>query len=275
LDVIADKRESGLEDCMRNRPLLLNTTLLWLALLTLVTGGHVWAQASVKNLPPEILRYADTVYINARIVTLDKHDMSSDPGTIAEAMAVRDEIIIALGEDSEMLAMAGPQTRVVDLQGKTVLPGFVESHVHPMSESERFAREQYNLRATPEGYVLMMEIGATPDDTMAKVARAMDLLLAHATPTPDEWLNIELLHAPALGFSSAASVSTLMSAPKLADVRITKSDLSEIVPNYPLVLSSATGIMDAPEKDVWFHVTVDSNGRPINEKIVALDGSFD
>lgn len=260
---------------MRNRAPLLNRNLSLLVLFALLTGGHVLAQASVKNLPPEILQYADSVYVNARIVTLDKHDMSSDPGTIAEAMAVRDEIIIALGKDSEMLTMAGPQTKIVDLQGKTVLPGFVESHVHPMSESERFAREQYNLRTTPEGYVLMMEIGATPDDTMAKVARAMDLLLAHATPTPDEWLNIELLHAPALGFSSPASVSTLMSAPKLADVRITKSDLSEIVPNYPLVLSSATGIMDAPEKNVWFHVTVDSNGRPINEKIVALDGSFD
>jgi hypothetical protein len=275
LDVIADKRESGLEDRMKKRPLLMNTTSPWLGLLVLVMGGQVWAQASVENLPPEILKYADTVYVNAKIVTLDKHDMSSDPGTIAAAMAVRDEIIIALGKDSEMLAMAGPQTRIVDLQGKTVVPGFVESHVHPMSESERFAREQYNLRTTPEGYVLMMEVGATPDDTMAKVARAMDLLLAHATPTPDEWLNIELLHAPALGFSSPASVSTLMSAPKLADVRMSKSDISEIVPNYPMVLSSATGILDAPEKDIWFHVTVDSNGRPINEKIVALDGSFD
>ena len=260
---------------MRNRPLLLNTALPWLALLAIVTGGHVRAEASVENLPPEILMYADTVYVNARIITLDKHDMSSDPGTIAEAMAVRDEVIIALGKDSEMLAMAGPQTEIVDLQGKTVLPGFVESHVHPMSESERFAREQYNLRSTPEGYVLMMETGATTDDTMAKVARAMDLLLAHATPTPDEWLNIELLHAPALGFATPASVSTLMSAPKLSDVRITKADISEIVPNYPLVLSSATGIMDAPEKDIWFHVTVDSNGRPITEKVVSLDGSID
>ncbi|MFQ5982348.1 MAG: hypothetical protein ACE5KS_03125, partial [Woeseiaceae bacterium] len=210
-----------------------------------------------------------------KIVTLDQHDMSSDPGTIVEAMAVRDEIIIAMGTDSQMLAMAGEKTKIVDLQGKTVLPGIVESHVHPMSHSERIARERYKLRTTPEGYVLMMEVGATPDDTMARVARAMDLLLAHATPTPDEWLNIELLHAPALGFATPASVSTLMSAPKLSDVRITKADISEIVPNYPLVLSSATGILDAPEKNIWFHVTVDENGRPITEEVVKLDRSFD
>ena len=260
---------------MRNRRLPLITLLPSLAVLALLSCSHVWAQTSVDSLPPEILMYADTVYVNAKIVTLDEHAMTSDPGTIAEAMAVRDEIIIALGTDIEMLAMAGPETRIVDLKGKTVLPGIVESHVHPMSESERFAREQYNLRMTPEGYVLMMDIGVTPDATMARVARAINLLLAQATPTPDEWLNIELMHAPALGFATPASVSTLMSAPKLSDVRITKADISEIVPNYPLVLSSATGIMDAPEKNIWFHVTVDPNGRPITEAVVALDGSFD
>ncbi len=256
---------------MRDRRL----PLAKLASLALLTTSQGWAQASIDNLPPEILMYADTVYVNARIVTLDDHEMTSNPGTIAGAMAVRDEIIIALGTDKEMLAMAGPETEIVDLKGKTVLPGIVESHVHPMTNSERFAREQYSLRMTPEGYVLMMDIGATPDDTMARVARAMDLLLAHATPTPDEWLNIELLHAPALGFATPASVSTLMSAPKLSDVRITKADISEIVPNYPLVLSSATGIMDAPEKNIWFHVTVGPRGRPITEEVVALDGSFE
>jgi len=257
---------------MRIRGSLFTLLLSW---LTLLSAHNAAAQVSVENLPPEILLYADSVYVNARIITLDEHEMTSDPGTIAAAMAVRDEIIIALGTDSEMLAMAGPQTRIVDLKGKTVLPGFVESHVHPMSESEQFAREKYNLRMTPEGYVLMMDVGATPDDTMARVARAMDLLLEHATPTPDEWLNIELLHAPTLGFATPASVSTLMSAPKLSDVSITKADISEIVPNYPLVLSSATGIMDAPEKNIWFHVTVDSSGRPITDEVIALDGSFD
>ncbi len=247
---------------------------IWLSLMALVAAGNVAAQ-SASSLPPEILRYADTVYVNAKIITLDEHAVNPDPGSIVEAMAVRDELILALGATEDMLAMAGPATKIVDLKGKTVIPGFVESHVHPMSESERFAREQYNLRTTPEGYVLRMDIAATTDDTMAKVARAMDLLLAHATPTPDEWLNIELLHAPELGFATPASVSTLMSAPLLSDVRITRADISEIVPNYPLVLSSATGIMDAPEDNIWFHITAGPDGRPITEKVVALDGSVE
>lgn len=252
-----------------------NSAAQSLALLLLVAGSGAVTPASAQNLPPEIVRYADTVYVNAKIVTLDEHEMNADPGTIAAAMAVRDEVILALGTRQEMLALAGPDTRIVDLKGKTVLPGFVESHVHPMGESERFAREQYGLRMTPEGYVLMMDVGASPDDTMARVARAMDLLLANATPTPDEWLNIELMHSPALGFATPASVSTLMSAPKLSDVRITRSDISEIVPNYPMVLSSATGILDAPDKNIWYHITAGPDGRPIADEVVALDGSFD
>jgi hypothetical protein len=243
--------------------------------LCTVLFGTALAQSAAADLPPEVIEYADVVYVNAKIITLDEHEMTPDPGTIVEAMAVRNQLIMALGSDDEMMRMAGPDTRVVDLQGKTVLPGFVESHVHPMSEAERFAREKYHLRNTPEGYVLRMDVGATPDDTMAKVAAAMELLLAHATPTPDEWLNIELLHSPELGFATPASVSTLMSAPELSDVRITKSDITEIVPNYPLVLSSATGIMDAPRPNVWFHVTVGPDGQPVTQEVVALDGSLD
>ena len=244
----------------------------WLAVLVILASANVFAQ-NAGNLPAEVVRYADVVYVNAHIVTLDNHEMNSDPGSIVEAMAVRDEVIIGLGTDRQMRRMAGPDTKIVDLQGKTVLPGIVESHVHPMGSSERFAREEFNLRNSPEGYVLRMDISATPDDTMAKVAEAMDLLLAHATPTPEEWLNIELLHAPELGFATPASVSTLMSAPQMTDVRITKSDITEIVPNYPLVLSSATGIMNAPRNNVWFHITMGPNGQPVTEEVVALDGS--
>jgi hypothetical protein len=258
---------------MTQRGLTSKQGSVWLAVLIAFTCPGVFAQ-NVSDLPPEVVRYADTVFVNAHILTLDNHEMNADPGTIVEAMAVRDEVIIGLGSDREILRMAGPATKVVDLKGKTVLPGIVESHVHPMGESERFAREEFKLRNTPEGYVLRMDIAATPDQTMVKVAEAMDLLLAHATPTPDEWLNIELLHAPELGFATPASVSTLMSAPQMSDVRITRSDITEIVPNYPLVLSSATRIMDAPKDNIWFHVTVGPDGQPITEEVVALDGSM-
>ena len=50
----------------------------------------------------------------------------------ASAVAVRDESIIAVGSDAEVIAAAGPDTDIVELHGRMVLPGFVEGHVHPL-----------------------------------------------------------------------------------------------------------------------------------------------
>jgi hypothetical protein len=237
------------------------------ALLALLIGS---ATVGAQSLPPEILLYADTVYVNATIVTLDDHAMNDNPGTIAEAMAVRDEVIIAIGKKDAMLKMAGPKTKVVDLQGKTVLPGIVESHVHPMGEAEKYAREIFKLRNTPEGFALDLDVGATEDETMAKVAKAMEVLLANTKPKPEDWINISLVHNPELGFATPADVSTLMSAPKLTDVSITKEDVSEIVSDYPFVLSSASSILDAPKKNIWYHITVGPDGQPVTTPVVEL-----
>lgn len=246
--------------------------LVGLVLCLMLTTGLARVSAQdISSLPSEILRYADAVYVNATIMTLDDHEMNSNPGTIVQAMAIRDEVIIGLGSEAEIMRMAGPNTKVVDLQGKMVIPGIVESHVHPMGAALDIAREKFNLRSTPEGFALSMDVAANPDETMAKVARAMELLLSNVTPAPEEWINISLVHNPELGFASPADVSTLMSAPRLSDVSISKSDISEIVPDYPFVLSSASSILSAPEKNVWVHITVGSNGEEIYENVVELE----
>lgn len=244
-------------------------TVIGSCIVALVISLPAWTQ-DIKTLPSALIEYADAVYTNATIVTLDDHAMNSNPGTIVEAMAVRDEKIIGLGTNAEMLKYAGPETKVVDLLGKMVIPGIVESHVHPQGAALNIAREKFKLRSTPEGYALSMDVGANTDETMAKVAKAMELLLANAQPTAEEWINISLVHNPELGFASPADVSTLMSAPRLSDVAINKSDISEIVPNYPFVLSSASSILSAPEKNVWVHITRGPNGEPVVKPVVKL-----
>ena len=231
---------------MKHSRLLTCFKLIGFILVMALGINNVSAQGQY---PSEVMRFADSVYVNATVVTLDDHAMNSNPGTIVQAMAIRDEMIMALGSNDEMMRMAGPDTEVIDLLGKTVLPGIVESHVHPMGAAERNAREMYNLRNSPEGYALDMDVAASSDETMANVAEAMQLLLSTVEPGPDEWINISIVHNPELGFATPADVSTLMSAPRLVDVQITKEDLSEIVPNYPFVLSSATSILSAPEKN--------------------------
>ena len=50
-----------------------------------------------QDLPAELLAWPDTIYTNATLITLDVHELNDDPGTIAEAMAVRDGTIQAVG----------------------------------------------------------------------------------------------------------------------------------------------------------------------------------
>ena len=61
-----------------------------------------------------------------------------------EAMAVGDDRIVALGDTKSIQDLAGPTTHVIDLKGRTVLPGFNDQHVHPLSASMRGAGCQIN-----------------------------------------------------------------------------------------------------------------------------------
>jgi len=67
---------------------------------------------------------ADLIIRDAHIVTVDSKFST------AEAAAIQDGRFIAVGSDAEVLKTRGPNTRIVDLHGQTVLPGFNDTHVH-------------------------------------------------------------------------------------------------------------------------------------------------
>ncbi|MBC7818318.1 MAG: amidohydrolase [Planctomycetaceae bacterium] len=68
---------------------------------------------------------ADLIVHHAKVVTVDPQFR------IVEAIAVRGERVVAVGEDEDILKLAGPKTKVIDLEGRTVLPGLMDSHTHP------------------------------------------------------------------------------------------------------------------------------------------------
>jgi predicted amidohydrolase YtcJ len=74
----------------------------------------------------------DLILHNAKIITVD------EKFSIAQAMAVKDGRIIAVGTDAEILPNRGAATTVLDLQGKTVLPGLIDSHLHPGAAMTEF-----------------------------------------------------------------------------------------------------------------------------------------
>lgn len=69
---------------------------------------------------------ADVIYFNGKIVTIDP------AGSIVSGVAVKDGKILNVGGTDEMKKLAGPLTKMVDLGGKTVIPGLIDAHCHPM-----------------------------------------------------------------------------------------------------------------------------------------------
>lgn len=78
---------------------------------------------------------ADLIVTNAKIVTLDS------ASTIAQALAVREGKIVAVGGNDAMEGLFGPATRRVDAGGRTIIPGLIDSHIHAVRAGLTYATE--------------------------------------------------------------------------------------------------------------------------------------
>jgi hypothetical protein len=175
------------------------TQRVLLALLVFFVG-----QASAQTLPPEIVRYADMILHNGKIVTVD------DKFRIVQALAVRDGKILKVGADKAILALAGPKTRRINLSGRTVIPGLIDTHSHLHEYSlDRFAREM-NPRLVETSIA-----GRTEEELLERIGE-----LAQKTK-PGEWLIARIRpRAVADGFV----------------INKTRFDLDKVVPNNPAVI---------------------------------------
>src|SRR5437764_3458153 len=74
---------------------------------------------------PVLAQFPDLILHHGKIATVDQRF------SIAEAIAIRGEVIVQIGKNDEMLATKGDATKLVDLGGKLVLPGLIDRHTHP------------------------------------------------------------------------------------------------------------------------------------------------
>lgn len=109
---------------------------------------------------------ADMVLVNGRLST-------QVPGLMEpSAIAIRDGLVLATGSDSQMQTLAGADTTVVDLQGRRVIPGLVDSHTH-ITRGGRF----YALELRWEG--------------VDSLARGLEMIREAAATTPaGEWVRV-------------------------------------------------------------------------------------
>jgi len=77
--------------------------------------------------------FADLALLDGKIVTVDGKE------SIAEAVAVKFGKILSVGLDEDVKSLVGPETEVIDLEGRTVIPGLIESHCHPTGAAQQRA----------------------------------------------------------------------------------------------------------------------------------------
>ncbi len=78
---------------------------------------------------------ADLVLSNGKIITVDERF------SIAQAVAIRGDRIVAAGTNQEIAQLAGPNTRRIDLKGKAVIPGLIDNHMHLLRAASTWTKE--------------------------------------------------------------------------------------------------------------------------------------
>src|SRR5262245_52666726 len=193
----------------------------------LVMTAAAWLLAAQQLAP-------DLILANGKVITVD------DRFSIAQAIAIKGDRIIAVGSNSEIVPLAGPRTRRIDLRGRAVIPGLIDNHMHLLRAG---ATWKWEVRW----------------DGVGSRRVALDTLRSRVrTATPGTWVYN-------LGGWTVDQFSD--------DKRpFTRDELDEIAPNNPVLLQAsyyetyvnsralqALGL-DAKSSPAW--LVRDSTGRP-------------
>ncbi|MBT5032355.1 MAG: amidohydrolase family protein [Proteobacteria bacterium] len=133
----------------------MNTFKLALAAIILQTG---------TSFPLNAQEAPNQIFSNGKIITVD------DYFSIQEAVAISGDRILAVGSNAEINALAGPQTNIINLEGRTVIPGLIDNHNHVVRATEYWPND------------------ARLDGVTSR-AEALNILKAKASTLPaGEWL---------------------------------------------------------------------------------------
>jgi len=94
------------------------------AVLCLCLMTSALLQAQQASLPQELIVYPQLIVYNGKIITCDDQD------SLVSALAIRDGKFLSVGDDDRILRLSGPNTEKIDLEGKSVVPGFMDTHLH-------------------------------------------------------------------------------------------------------------------------------------------------
>lgn len=201
-----------------------------LTLFSLLGRGQV-----VERVPARLVMYPEMIIHNAKIVTMDDPSFNSTPGTIAQAMAIREGKILAIGSNEELLGLAGPQTKVIDLKGRTVLPGLITTHDH--LQEYAFSHQAVFETTVPQDVVVSRWVKG---DSIEEIIRNFEPALREAVgrAKPGQWIRIELFR----GIEDQFRIQLTGLLGK-ENQPINKSLLDRIAPNNPVAVKSGISML--------------------------------
>lgn len=200
------------------------------AVLLLASAGLAVSSGVAQSVP-------DLVLTNGKIITVDERF------TIAEAVAVAGERVVAVGTSAEIAALGGPDTELIDVGGRAVIPGLIDNHMHLLRAGTTW---NYEIRW----------------DGVGSRSEALGMLRAKAAATePGEWIYT-------LGGWAIAQFADDPSP-------LLREELDAIVPDHPVLMQEAyyraylnslaldAFGLDGTEGPEW--VVRDAAGRPTGE----------
>ncbi len=146
---------------------------------------------------------ADLVLFNGTVLTLD------GVGHRSTALAARDGRVLAIGDDRDLLRLVGERTRVLDLAGRTAMPGFIETHNHPAFFGMTLAAQ--------------VDAGSPPNQSISDIVDRVAEAVRHVEP--GQWVR---------GYRYD---DTLLKD----DRHPTRADLDPAAPDHPVCLMHVSG----------------------------------
>jgi len=219
-----------------------NIHFVSVSVLLLLTLLYAMSASSQSAIPEELIHYPDFVFYNGQVLTAD-----ADEGfTIAEAVAVRGNRIFKVGNSADIRRLAGPNTRAIDLRGRSLTPGFIYNDAdNAVPAGDILKDSQWNGMTYPHLG------GETIDQALVTLARIVETAGEPGEPLffnlQDQWAAVAM---KSWGISS----------------------LDEVAPENPVIvyLDSSYGILNTAMIELaiqkgfpanHFHIDRDENGN--------------
>ena len=194
------------------------------------------------------VNFPDMILYNGKIITVDNHDFTSNLGTIAQAMHVKDGKVLHVGSNDQIRAMSGSGTKQIDLKGKTVIPGMILTHEHPFDWNPV---EPYPVKKVlgNDDKVVVRFLEGSPDQNLSAFPRTLSEAVAKAQP--GQWIYIIFSFGKNYEWATGGNGGMGLAQFKpetnynlISSGKITKKMLDDAAPNNPVLVRDVfTGMM--------------------------------